>query len=104
MNMDCLGHDVTIRGGSITGDHHFMNARVEELAQKRVRELQKAMPTPKCSDKDGEVAIDQLGLEQTSPPRKDTEPSLLKFPDTTNNYARGMVRTPKTQFFDQLDL
>ena len=73
-------------------------------APEPIAELQKAMPTPKCSDKDGEVAIDQLGLEQTSPPRKDTEPSLLKFPDTTNNYARGMVRTPKTQFFDQLDL
>jgi len=73
MNMECIGGSG--HGGS---DHHFMDAKVEELAQRRVSDLQ------------------AMSASSTS--------SLVKFPDTTKNYAQGLVRMPKTDFFQHFDI
>jgi hypothetical protein len=75
MNMEC------IRG---TGDHHFMDAKVEALAQRRVSELQ--------------------ALQSESAASKQQKPSLVKFPDTTKNFAQGLARTSKTDFFEHFDI
>lgn len=76
MNMDCVHGD----GGS---DHHFIDVKVEELAQRRVAAL----------------------LQQRSkPPAEKPVPSLVQFPETTKNYAQGMARTSKTDFFEHFDI
>eukprot|EP00536_Pseudo-nitzschia_multiseries_P007901 jgi/Psemu1/287438/fgenesh1_pg.191_\ len=76
------------------GAHHFMDAKVEELAQKRVRELQNTMAKHECEEK-------EKGIKEEPP---STTTSLLQFPYSTTSFATGMARTPKTDFFDQLDL
>mmetsp|Transcript_25023 Transcript_25023/g.69010 ORF Transcript_25023/g.69010 Transcript_25023/m.69010 type:complete len:601 (-) Transcript_25023:23-1825(-) len=85
MNLECVPGK---------GNHHFMDAQVEELAQKRVRELQNAMPKPKCEEK--EKGTNEGSVATTT--------SHLTFPSTTEKFARGMARTSKTDFFDQLDI
>ena len=73
MNMECIGG---------VGDHHFMDAKVEELAQKRVLSLQ-AISESKTSE---------------------SKPSMVKFPQTTKSYAQGLARTSKADFFEQFDI
>jgi len=102
MNMECVGNANGLHSG-VGGDHvhHFMDTKVEMLAQKRVRELQNAMPPPphpNCEEKDQNEATNAAKATAASQPR------VLKFPDSTKNYASGMVRTPKTDFFERLDL
>lgn len=87
MNIECVA--------GRSGDHHFMNAKVEELAQKRVRELQKAIPQ-KCPPSSNASSKSSSSTSSSS--------SVLQFPDTTKNYAQAMVRTSKTDFFGQLDI
>lgn len=76
MNMECIGG---------VGGHHFMDAEVEELVQKRLRSLQS------FSDRSESIS-------------SESRPSLVKFPKTTRNYAQAMVRVPKAEFFEQFDI
>eukprot|EP00536_Pseudo-nitzschia_multiseries_P018695 jgi/Psemu1/56846/gm1.56846_g len=85
------------------GAHHFMDAKVEELAQKRVRGRFCILfpivdwffrPAHECEEK-------EKGIKEEPP---STTTSLLQFPYSTTSFATGMARTPKTDFFDQLDL
>lgn len=73
MNMECIGG---------VGDHHFMDAKVEELAQKRVLSLQT--------------------VSESKP--SESKPSMVKFPPTTTSYAQGLARTSKADFFEQFDI
>jgi len=71
-----------------SGENHQLDAKVEELAQKRLLELQKA--SSNC-DKE------ESGSSSSSS-------SPISFPQTTARYAVGMARTSKIDFFHQLDL
>jgi len=75
MNMECISGSARENSS-----HHFMNAKVEELAQRRVAELQALSAS------------------------KEQKSSLVKFPDTTQNFAQGLARTSKTDFFSHFDL
>ena len=77
MNLDCIGG---------ISDHHFIDAKVEELVQKRVRSLQNLpdRPTPK--------------------PESESKSSLVTFPKSTSGYAQGMARTSKLDFFEHFDI
>jgi len=89
MNMQCTFES------KIRGDHHFINDKVEDLAQKRLRELQGNVD---CKD-------DTKG-DAAAAAKKDNSDgdSIIKFPKSTNNYAGGMARTKKLDFFDHFDL
>ena len=67
-------------------------------------ELQKAMPPPKCEVKADDIFEAERKAVKSAATATMTAPQLLKFPDSTKNYASGMVRTPKTDFFERLDL
>jgi len=84
MNMDCAV------GGST--DHHFIDAKVEELAQRRVSELQ-ALSAKKESSSSAAAAN-----------KESTTTAMVKFPQTTGNYAQGMARIPKDNFFEYFDI
>lgn len=62
---------------------HKLDANVEQLAQARLLELQRGMPTPDCQS---------------------SSASAAQFPETTRKYAVGMVRTKKEEFTTMLDL
>ena len=81
MNMECT-----------TGisNHHFMDAKVEEMVQKRMRNLQ--------------ALSDRSKTESKSEVEVESKPSLMKFPTGTINYAQGLARTPKKEFFEQFDI
>jgi len=81
MNMECIGG---------TSNHHFLDAKVETLAQRRVSELQ-ALSAHSES-------------EPASASSKQQKSSLVKFPDTTKNFAQGLARTSKTDFFEHFDI
>lgn len=77
MNMECVHGSAGVGGG----DRHFIDSKVEELAQKRVLALMKQ--------------------KESTPAQKS---SLVQFPKTTENYAQGMARTSKTDFFQHFDI
>lgn len=81
MNMECIGG---------VGDHHFMDAKVEELAQKRVLSLQSLSDRSESKHSESE--------------HSESKPSLVKFPKSTQNFAQGLARVPKAEFFEQFDI
>jgi len=96
MNMECVHGG---GGGGGGGDHHFMDAKVEELAQKRVLALMRKRSTPSASE--------PSMMQKRSTPSTASEPSgpsLVQFPKTTQNYAQGMARTSKADFFEHFDI
>jgi len=85
MNMECVHGDV----GS---GHHFMDAKVEEMVQRRVSSLLKS----------AHLANDSSSKSESE--ASSTRPSLVSFPESTEAYAQGMARTSKTDFFEQFDI
>jgi len=81
MNMECATGGLRERDGGGALDHHYMDAKVEEMAQRRVRQIQ--------------AGQSEESKEKSSP--------LVKFPETTKSYAGGMARTSKTDFFELVD-
>jgi len=69
-----------------------LDAKVESLAQQRLKELQDSLPD--CKE------LPAHKKEQTD---LNTSTSGLKFPTTTSNYAVGMARTSKTDFVRLID-
>ncbi|KAL3902890.1 MAG: hypothetical protein SGILL_010654, partial [Bacillariaceae sp.] len=77
------------------GESHRLDAKVEELAQKRLLELQKT--SPKCDN--------TAGLEQVAGGAASISSNgKVEFPQSTGRFAVGMARTSKIDFFHQLDI